>query len=202
LKAVLLTHRLFWSRGIYFAEDSVYSHSYAFKPEFLPATAANDDGRPVGEVGEREIFYAKLLIGNAITMHHDSQEEIDRCRDLTLPPFIDERDPNLRYNTVTGTVADSQVWIVYENGRAYPDYLVRYYRGERDPDRTPFAFKHEVLSIPVRTESLSDDSSSGALEEGWVTVPIPADVPAANPIPADVSQMLWEFRDNSAWRER
>ena len=33
----------------------------------------------------------------------------------------------------------SKIWIVYENGRAYPEYLVRYYRGQRDPSRTPLA---------------------------------------------------------------
>jgi hypothetical protein len=38
----------------------------------------------------------------------------------------------------------SQVWIVYENGRAYPQYLVRYMRGGRDPARTPYASRAEA----------------------------------------------------------
>lgn len=36
------------------------------------------------------------------------------------------------------------MFIVYENGRAYPRYRVRYYRGERDPERTPFASREEA----------------------------------------------------------
>jgi hypothetical protein len=31
-----------------------------------------------------------------------------------------------RYDTVTGETQGSKVYIVYENGRAYPEYLVRY----------------------------------------------------------------------------
>ena len=31
-----------------------------------------------------------------------------------------------RYDTVTGTTNGSKVYIVYENGRAYPEYLVTY----------------------------------------------------------------------------
>ena len=34
-----------------------------------------------------------------------------------------------------------------ENGRAYPDYLVRYYKGKRDPTRTPYGSKAEVPQI-------------------------------------------------------
>ena len=33
----------------------------------------------------------------------------------------------------------SKIWVVYENGRAYPKYVIRYYRGARDPTRTRFA---------------------------------------------------------------
>lgn len=36
------------------------------------------------------------------------------------------------------------MFIVYENGRAYPRYRVRYYRGERDPERTPFASREDA----------------------------------------------------------
>ena len=67
----------------------------------------------------------------------------------TAPPT---QAPGHKYNTVRGyTQTDkrhpdgtwtknpacprSKVWIVYENGRAYPQYLVRYYRGAFDPRR-------------------------------------------------------------------
>eukprot|EP01048_Picozoa_sp_COSAG05_P000173 COSAG05_NODE_4_length_49189_cov_157.128784_36_plen_311_part_00 len=38
----------------------------------------------------------------------------------------------------------SKVYIVYENGRAYPEYVVRYYQGARDSARTPYATKAEA----------------------------------------------------------
>ena len=86
---------------------------------------------------------------------------------LVAPPFLNSTPPlhsdgsGPKFNTVSGwTQSDiqhpdgtwsknpacprSKVWIVYENGRAYPDYLVRYYRGPRDPARTPFASLEEA----------------------------------------------------------
>eukprot|EP01052_Picozoa_sp_SAG31_P057161 SAG31_NODE_16763_length_697_cov_0.989967_1_plen_124_part_00 len=54
-----------------------------------------------------------------------------------------------KFNTVKGHTqtrhsSSSDVYVVYENGRAYPHYLLRYYFGERDPKRTPYAEKSEV----------------------------------------------------------
>jgi hypothetical protein len=49
-----------------------------------------------------------------------------------------------------------QVWIVYENGRAYPDYLVRYYKGKRDK-RTPYE------SLQEAEAKLGKRSTSSAL---------------------------------------
>jgi hypothetical protein len=39
--------------------------------------------------------------------------------------------------------------VVYENGRAYPQYLVRYYVGPRDPVRTPYATREEAQAVNV-----------------------------------------------------
>ena len=68
----------------------------------------------------------------------------------------------------------SKVWVVYENGRACPEYLVRYYRGRRDPERTPFASVHEVSKdlaegiphtlIPFDIELDSDEEEERRLE--------------------------------------
>ena len=38
----------------------------------------------------------------------------------------------------------SKIWVVYENGRAYPKYLVRYYRGDRDARRTQFETREQA----------------------------------------------------------
>lgn len=81
-----------------------------------------------------------------------------RC---TKPPEQNGFEGTPRYNTVCGyTMTDQQradgsyikksscpysrVYIVYENGRALPQYVIRYYRGERDRKRTPYATREEA----------------------------------------------------------
>ena len=124
------SHTGMWGRGIYFAKNSSYSTCYAYKPEHSSISA----DRPKGNVGEREMFLTKLLCGNEVDLGSD--------RSLMCPPL--DRKTGYRYNSVTGNTGGSQVWIVYENGRAYPDYLVRYYRGIRDPLRTPYGSRKEA----------------------------------------------------------
>jgi hypothetical protein len=153
-----ITHRLLLlSRGLYFAAESKYCHKFAFNPkDGLRRDMQSWSERPESLDGERELFLTKLLIGNEIHM--------SRCPTLRAPPM----DPITRqkYNTVTGDTSykssngetsRSQVWIVYENGRAYPEYLVRYYRGEQDLERTPFVTQkdaetsvfHSTRLIPI-----------------------------------------------------
>ena len=76
-----------------------------------------------------------------------------------------------KFNAVTGNTAGSQAWIVYENGRAYPDYLVRFYRSTRDPARTPYASR----------------ADAGPLRKG---TPPPLRQPAPAPAPAPQVQPL------------
>ena len=97
------------------------------------------------------------------------------CKKLIIPPT----DPatNLKYNTVTGHTAGSQVWVVYENGRAYPDYLVRYYRGSRDRKRTPYenevdamkksAKKRMKKEEPCECEGAPDIEMGGGVAFTW-----------------------------------
>jgi hypothetical protein len=153
----------FWGRGLYFASKSSYSHSYAYKPygEFWH-TAGSD--RPEGRQGEREMFLAKLLVGNATDLVQDST--------LVTPPYIDPTQRGQRFNTVRGETGGSPVFIVYENGRAYPSYLVRYYNGDRDPDRTPYKTKDEAML------------ARSAL---------------ANAPPESAASVIWEFQDNNGW---
>lgn len=111
-----------YSRGIYFAASSAYANKRSYRPIFVT------DERPKGQLDECELLLAKLLKGTQI--------EMEACSDLIVPPI----DPTsgLKYNTVAGRAKGSNVWIVYENGRAYPDYLVRFYKGARDLNRTPY----------------------------------------------------------------
>jgi hypothetical protein len=60
-----------------------------------------------------------------------------------------------------------------ENGRAYPDYLVRYYRGNRDPKRTPYVSKHEGMQRSnsqkgAKPEAAVDEMDADTMEIGLV----------------------------------
>jgi len=136
----------FWGRGIYFADKASYSHSYTYKPPTSGGSRTNlgaIEERPGAQKDEREMFLTKLLIGSEVSINRDeSVQKSFECRNLTAPPA--NPATNLKYNTVTGMTGGSKVWVVYENGRAYPDYLVRYYRSpKRDIKRTPFESRNE-----------------------------------------------------------
>eukprot|EP01048_Picozoa_sp_COSAG05_P011260 COSAG05_NODE_1050_length_6033_cov_2.478092_4_plen_88_part_00 len=78
-----------------------YSHTYA---HVLPD-------------GSRSFMLVRLLAGEEVDLSSDSR--------LKIPP--DRPAPATgRFDTVTGTTKGSKVYIVYENGRAYPEYLVTY----------------------------------------------------------------------------
>lgn len=149
---------------------------YAFKTKGMQKSVKD---RPRGNAkGEEcEMFLAKLIRGSEVDCPQD--------RSLTVPP-INPRTKQL-YNTVTGVTAGSQVWIVYENGRAYPDYLVRYYKGPRDPGRTKFASREEAMKhkkSPSKRSVYSNCVKSRALHE--------------QPKP-DSETVVWEYEDNHGW---
>uniref|UniRef100_A0A7S2I1X7 Poly [ADP-ribose] polymerase n=1 Tax=Helicotheca tamesis TaxID=374047 RepID=A0A7S2I1X7_9STRA len=167
----------FWGRGIYFADKSSYSNSYSYKP-----SNQDQSERPGSAQGEREMFLAKLLVGNEIYMNRDeSQAKAEECKRLTVPPA--DQHSGLKYNTVTGNTGGSQVWIVYENGRAYPDYLIRYYRGRRDSSRTPFKKREEAMRKSKKSifeQALPEFKSIIA-------------------VPAPSNKVTWEYFDNG-WK--
>ena len=71
------------------------------------------------------------------------------------------------------------------NCRADPEYLVRYYRGERDPARTPHASRAEAgvphEDVPVRPAQ--EAAQAGAIEQPVaIEKPGAIEEPAAPPI--------------------
>ena len=80
---------------------------------------------------------AKLLLGRVVTIDRDESDEVrEAAQSLVVPPFVDAKPPLYqdgdgpeKYDTVSGftqavhnsTCPKSKVWIVYENGRAYPE---------------------------------------------------------------------------------
>jgi hypothetical protein len=209
-------------RGIYFAAKSIYSNSYAFNPsKGLTEDMPSWNERPNAQNDEREIFLTKLLIGNEIWMSRNSPEEKAKCRALTVPPM--DTNTGLKYNTVTGMTKGSQVWIVYENGRAYPDYLVRYYRGKRDTTRTPFkdeddakqlmtvaikrTYPKRILSVPYELK-LRNPTAKKAVKKlpdlldtmAWTNTSLPKDstFPCLSSQPLDLEGMV-KKKANKMW---
>lgn len=129
-----------YGRGLYFAERFEYSDCYSYR-----VNAAKFPRGSLRQEGEdREIFLVKLLVGQATVMNHLDNEE--KCRRLVAAPENPNTD-GLRYDTVSGTAIDqTKIHTVYENGRAYPSYLIRYYKGLRDPSRTPFETQADGLA--------------------------------------------------------
>jgi hypothetical protein len=83
-----------------------------------------------------------------------------------------------------------------ENGRAYPDYLVRYYRGKRDPKRTPNMCKREAMKRSssqrkAKPEVAVDEMYFDAMETGLV-----GGVSAILPV-----HFTWEYLGNSGWAQ-
>ena len=85
-----------------------------------------------------------------------------------------------------------------ENGKAYPDFLIRYYCGKRDPDRTPYeneedttkSTHEQILGTIVRTNTSLPNSKK--TEETSLDVEI-GSIPSA-------SGVTWEYRFSKSWR--
>ena len=78
--------RGFWGRGIYFADKSVYSHSYSYNPSMQSTE------RPKSTNDEREMFLVNLLRGNEIFMDRDTGgAKANECKNLTAPPPFQAR---------------------------------------------------------------------------------------------------------------
>jgi hypothetical protein len=96
-----------WGRANYFAEKASYSHAYCHSPQ---------------NSTEGQIFLAQVLVGDAIhIMPADAS--------LIKPPpkaqnsvtgFAED------YDSVSGETKGSKVYMIYDNAKAYPKYLITY----------------------------------------------------------------------------
>jgi hypothetical protein len=62
------------------------------------------------------MFYANVIIGDFKQMNPDAG--------LRMPPLID--GTQTRHDSVKGFTGNSDVYMIYTNGRAYPEYLITY----------------------------------------------------------------------------
>ncbi|TNV82397.1 hypothetical protein FGO68_gene16353 [Halteria grandinella] len=90
-----------WGRANYFARNASYSHDYKYT---LPD-------------GTFQMLSAMVIIGNTIKMSSDPT--------LIEAPFI-EGSTQIRYDSVQGFIGGSNVFMVYSNVKAYPEYLITY----------------------------------------------------------------------------
>jgi len=89
-----------WGRGTYFALNSSYSDAYASKNTHKL----------------KQMFYCEVTTGESFF----SDPKV-----YQIPPFRDENN-KIRWDSVNGYTRGCQVYIVYENQRAYPNYLITY----------------------------------------------------------------------------
>ena len=96
-----------WGVANYFAVNASYSHNYAH-------TSSHG----------KQMFLVKVLTGDS----HDCPSN----RDLRMPPAKtspqsgDVQMAGAKYDTVTGNTNGSQVFMTYDNDKAYPAYLITY----------------------------------------------------------------------------
>lgn len=97
-----------WGQANYFAVNASYSNGYSYQ---APG-------------GGKEMFLVKVLTGDS----HDCQSN----HTLRLPPIKSApagskvQFNQIRYDTVTGNTGGSQVYMTYDNDKAYPAYLIIY----------------------------------------------------------------------------
>ena len=108
-----------WGRGNYFAVNASYSDKYSFHP--TPLNSLHQLFH-LQNRGPRQLFLARVTIGDT---HECSQD-----RSLRMPPQRPAKSGGLigieRFDSVTGHTKGSKVYIIYDNHKAYPFYLITY----------------------------------------------------------------------------
>eukprot|EP01127_Copromyxa_protea_P010411 TRINITY_DN2536_c0_g1_i2.p2 TRINITY_DN2536_c0_g1~~TRINITY_DN2536_c0_g1_i2.p2 ORF type:complete len:318 (+),score=47.61 TRINITY_DN2536_c0_g1_i2:988-1941(+) len=92
----------FYGFGTYFAENASYSNQFAHRTEY----------------GTRQMFLCHVITAK----HHVSNSRQPQTRAAPLLPG----STNERYDSVQGLAGSDTIWIVYENTRAYPAWLITY----------------------------------------------------------------------------
>ena len=94
-------HQLLWGTGAYFAVNASYSDRYRYESHSV-----------------RKLIVAKVLTGHSIRYREPSPQ-------LTRPPPL-HAGSNLLYDTVNGRGGGSDIYVVYDQDRAYPAYILSY----------------------------------------------------------------------------
>lgn len=89
-----------WGYANYFAVKASYSDSYHHKTKD----------------GKKQMFCARVVIGNCVECEPDSSMKFP-------PPHANPAD---QYDSVKGYTGGSDVYMMYTNKQAYPEYLITY----------------------------------------------------------------------------
>ena len=63
------------------------------------------------------MFFARVIVGKYKHLPSDST--------IKIPPPL-ENDPSKKYDSVQGNTCSTDVFMVYANKKAYPEYLITY----------------------------------------------------------------------------
>ena len=97
-------HQLLWGTGAYFAANANYSNRYSYHNAQLQAW---------------QMIIVKVLTGNSCSYRKPNPS-------LTRPPPL-FAGSNLLYDTVCGCSGGSDIYVVYDQDRAYPAYIISYH---------------------------------------------------------------------------
>lgn len=90
-----------WGQAIYFAQNASYSDQYAHE------TFSK----------EKQFFYARVQVGRYIEL--PSNKTLKYCPNIA-------GSTTERYDSVKGQTGGSDVYMIYTNAKAYPEYLITY----------------------------------------------------------------------------
>ena len=99
-----------WGQANYFAVNASYSHNYA---------------HPTPD-GAREMFLVKVLTGDSYDCPSNSSLRKPPMKALGSGVSSEVSFTQVQYDTVTGVTNGSRVYMIYDNDKAYPAYLIKY----------------------------------------------------------------------------
>jgi len=108
-----------WGSGVYFAENASYSgRKYSYKPPNQTTTT---------NTKQYQMLLAEVIVGNVFYSDKPTIFKVPPTLPTGVPwqKFEDER-----YDSVCGLDHGSKIYVVYENSRAYPAYLITYSKEE------------------------------------------------------------------------
>lgn len=93
-----------WGIGTYFAVNGSYSKSYSFK-----------------SVKGKMMFLCRVAVGDFVVLPPDGNLKIPPLK----PPGVAKYSTQ-RYDSVSGSTGDSQIFVTYHDNMAYPEYLITF----------------------------------------------------------------------------